>query len=81
MGGFQSVGYWAPGSGGLVTGTPVRGYIQILNTGGYWVCASSIGTQRGTVRIHVSSILEPVSYCVKTNSDQLLIKNIFLATY
>ena len=47
IGGLQSVGYLAPGSGRSIAGTPAGDYIQILNTGGHWVCASGIGCPRG----------------------------------
>ena len=52
--GLQSVRYLAPGSGGSVAGTPAQDYIQILNTGGHWVCSSSIGLPRGTVQLYDS---------------------------
>ena len=45
-------GYLAPGSGGSVAGTPAWDYIHILNTGGHWVCVSSIGVPRGTVQLY-----------------------------
>ena len=54
IGGLQSVGYLAPGSGCSVAGTPARDYIQILNTGGHWVCVSSIGVPRETVQLYDS---------------------------
>ena len=54
IGGLQSVGYLAPGSGGSVSGTPARDYIQVLTTGGHWVCASSIGVPKGTVKLYDS---------------------------